>query len=209
MSWPAVVAAVASYLVGAIPTSFVVVRAVKGVDLRTVGSGNLGATNLYRLLGWRYAIPVGIFDILKGAIPVAVFGPLAGLGALGSTALGVIAVAGHVFSAFVSFKGGKGVATGGGVILGLAPLAFLVALAVWIVVVRVSGYVSLGSILSALVLPPAIWLLHPGRREIVLPVAVLALLVVWLHRANIRRLLDGTENRFGRRPVTARGGTAT
>lgn len=197
-----VLAIVASYLLGAIPTSQWVVRAVKGVDLRTVGSGNLGATNLYRLLGWRYAIPVGLFDAAKGAIPVAFIGPWAGLGVVGSLLLGVVAVVGHVFSVFVKFKGGKGVATGSGIVLGLAPWAFVATLVVWIVTVRLSGYVSLGSILAALALPAAVWFLHPERREVVLYLAALSLIIIWMHRANIRRLIDGTENRFGRRAGT-------
>jgi glycerol-3-phosphate acyltransferase PlsY len=193
------VAIVAAYLVGAIPTSYLVVRLARGVDLRSVGSGNLGATNLYRLLGWRYAIPVGIFDMLKGAFPVVVLAPWVGASALGAVGLGLLAVLGHVFSVFVGFQGGKGVATGSGIVLGLAPLGFLVALLIWIVTVRGTGYVSLGSILGALVLPPAIWILHPLRRDIVWPTAVLCLLIIWLHRANIRRLLAGTEHRFGPR----------
>lgn len=203
-----VVAIVAAYLLGAVPTSYWVVRVVKGIDLRTVGSGNLGATNLYRLLGWKYAVPVGMFDVLKGAIPVWVLAPMAGVGELGAALLGVTAVLGHVFSVFVNFRGGKGVATGGGVILGLAPWAFLVSLVIWIVVVRLSGYVSLGSVLSALALPPAILLLHPERsRELVAVIAGLALLVVWMHRANMRRLMTGTENRFGRRAVPREEGS--
>ena len=192
-------AVVASYLLGAIPTSLWVVRAVKGRDLRSVGSGNLGATNLYRLLGFGYAIPVALFDALKGAVPVALLGPWAGLGLVGSFLLGVVAVGGHAFSVFANFKGGKGVATGSGIVLGLAPWAFVVTLGVWIVTVRLSGYVSLGSILAAAVLPPAVWLLHPDRHAIVWGMAVLSATIIWLHRGNIRRLLDGTENRFGQR----------
>jgi glycerol-3-phosphate acyltransferase PlsY len=194
-----IAAVVIAYLVGAIPTSFIVVRLARGIDLRTVGSGNLGATNLYRQLGWRYAVPVAVFDMLKGAFPVAVVAPWVGLGLVGSVALGMVAVLGHVYSVFVSFKGGKGVATGGGIILGLAPWAFVISLVLWLLVVWLSGYVSLGSIVAALSLPPAVWLLHPDRRELVLPVAMLALLVTWFHRANIRRLIAGTENRFGRK----------
>ncbi len=190
-------AVVASYLLGAIPTSHWVAQGFKGIDLRTVGSGNLGATNLYRQLGWRYAIPVGLFDMLKGAVPVALFGPWAGAGEIGSLLLGVVAVFGHVFSLFVGFKGGKGVATGGGIVLGFAPWAFLVALLVWVVTTRLSGYVSLGSILGALALPPAVWFLHPSHRAAVPYVAVLSALVIWFHRANIGRLMAGTENRFG------------
>jgi glycerol-3-phosphate acyltransferase PlsY len=194
-----IAAAVIAYLIGAVPTSFIVVRLARGIDLRTVGSGNLGATNLYRQLGWRYAVPVAVFDMLKGAFPVAVVAPWVGLGLVGSVALGMVAVLGHVYSVFVSFKGGKGVATGGGIILGLAPWAFVISLVLWLLVVWLSGYVSLGSIVAALSLPPAVWLLHPDRRELVLPVAMLALLVTWFHRANIRRLIAGTENRFGRK----------
>jgi glycerol-3-phosphate acyltransferase PlsY len=203
------VAILASYFLGAIPTSYWVVRAVKGIDLRTVGSGNLGATNLYRLMGWKYAIPVAAFDVLKGAIPVWVFAPMAGLGELGAVGLGLMAVLGHVFSVFVSFRGGKGVATGGGVILGLAPWAFLVSLVIWIVTVRLSGYVSLGSVLGALSLPAAVLLLHPERSgDFVAAVGCLTALVVWLHRANLRRLMAGTEHRFGRRAGAAHEGDA-
>ncbi len=192
-------AVVASYLLGAIPTSHWVAQGLKGIDLRTVGSGNLGATNLYRQLGWRYAIPVGLFDMAKGAIPVALLGPWAGAGEIGSLLLGVVAVFGHVFSLFVGFKGGKGVATGGGIVLGFAPWAFLVALLVWMITTKLSGYVSLGSILGALALPPALWFLHPSHRAAVPYVLLLSSLVIWFHRANIGRLLAGTENRFGAR----------
>ena len=192
------IALVAAYLLGSIPFALIAGR-LNGVDLRTVGSGNLGATNLYRQLGWGYAIPVGIFDMLKGAIPVAVFGPWAGAGLVGALLLGVVAVLGHVFSVFVGFKGGKGVATGGGIVLGVAPYAFLVSLLVWILTTKLSGYVSLGSILGAIALPPAVWFLHPGQRAIVPYVAGLAALVIWFHRANLKRLMAGTENRFGTR----------
>lgn len=145
---------IVSYLLGSIPTSYLVGRLAKGIDLRQVGSKNLGATNLYRSLGWRYAIPVGLFDLAKGAIPVWVFGPRAGDGPWWPLALGVAAVVGHVFSVFVGFKGGKGVATTAGVVLGVAPWATLVALGLWAVVVRLTGYVSLGSIVAAAALPP-------------------------------------------------------
>jgi glycerol-3-phosphate acyltransferase PlsY len=186
-------------LLGAIPTSHWVALGFKGIDLRTVGSGNLGATNLYRQLGWRYAIPVGVFDMLKGAVPVAFIGPLVGASQIGALLLGLVAVLGHVFSVFVGFKGGKGVATGGGIVLGFAPWAFLVSLTVWGVTTKLSGYVSLGSIFGALALPPAVWLLHPLQRATVPWIAALSALVIWFHRANIRRLLAGTENRFGSR----------
>ena len=187
----------ASYLVGAIPTSYLVVRMVKGQDLRQLGSGNLGATNLFRVLGWRYAVPVGLFDMLKGAVPVLVFAPRAGGGSVAALGLGAAAVLGHVFPVFLGFRGGKGVATGAGVVLGLAPLAFLAALVTWALVVKLTGYVSLGSVLAATVLPPAVYLLHPDRRPMIGLFILLATLIIVLHWKNIRRLLSGTENRFG------------
>ena len=191
-----VIAFIAAYLVGAIPTSFLIGKWVKGIDLRTVGSGSLGATNLYRVLGWKFAVPVALFDALKGATPVAIFGPWAGTTTTGALLLGITAVFGHVFSVFVSFNGGKGVAPSAGIVLGLAPSAFGVTLAIWGVVLSISGYVSLASIVAALVLPAAIWLLQPSRRGTVLGFAVLGVVVIWFHRANIKRLLNGTENRI-------------
>lgn len=195
---------VASYLLGAIPTSWIVVRLVKGQDLRRLGSGNLGATNLFRQLGWTYAVPVGLFDVLKGVVPVVVFGPRAGEGTLLALLLGMTAVVGHVYSVFVRFKGGKGVATGAGVVLAMAPWAVVSSLAVWLVVLRLSGYVSLASIVAAAVLPVGIWFLHPALRPVVWLFALLAALIVVMHRANVARLLQGTEHRFGRAAGEAR-----
>jgi len=191
----------ASYLIGAIPTSYLVGRVFKGVDLREHGSRNLGATNLYRTLGWRYAVPVGLFDVAKGAIPVLMFGPWAPEIPYFPLWCGVLAVVGHVFSVFVGFKGGKGVATAGGMVIALAPLAFSVVVAVWVMVVWLTGYVSLGSIIAAALFPVADWVLHPARRSPVTLAIDLALagFLIWKHRANIQRLLAGTENRFGRR----------
>ena len=189
---------VASYLLGSLPTSWIVVKLVKGQDLRQLGSGNLGATNLYRQLGWRWALPAALIDVGKGVVPVLVFGPRAGGGEIMALLLGITAVLGHVFSLFVNFKGGKGVATGAGVLLGLAPWAALVAIVLWGLIVKLTGYVSLGSVVAAAALVPALWLLYPGRRELVWPFALLALMIIVLHRANIQRLLKGTEHRFGR-----------
>ena len=191
----------ASYLLGAFPTSFLVGRLLKGIDLREHGSRNLGATNLYRTLGWRYAVPVGLFDVAKGAIPVLAFGPRAPEVPYFPIWCGVMAVVGHVFSVFVGFKGGKGVATAAGMVIGLAPLAFPVVVVVWGLIVWLTGYVSLGSIVAAALFPLADWLLHPARRSPVTLAIDLALagFLIWKHRANIRRLMAGTENRFGKR----------
>ncbi|MEK7380494.1 MAG: glycerol-3-phosphate 1-O-acyltransferase PlsY [Gemmatimonadota bacterium] len=196
---------VASYLLGAIPTSFLAARYLGGVDLRRVGSGNLGATNLYRALGWRFAVPVGLVDAAKGAIPVLVFAPRAGGGVTVALLLGACAIAGHVFSVFVGFKGGKGVATSAGALLGLAPLALLVALAVWAVVVGLTRYVSLGSILAAAVFPVAVAWFYPGSFEVLVFSIGLAGLIIAFHQANVRRLLAGTESRFGTRSAPGAG----
>jgi glycerol-3-phosphate acyltransferase PlsY len=204
-----ILAIVGAYLVGAIPTSYWVVRMVKGVDLRTVGSGNLGATNAFRQLGWPLAVAIALFDMAKGVIPVVLLAPWAGLGPVGAMLLGIVAVAGHVFSVFVGFRGGKGVATGGGVILGLAPWAWLVALLTWASVTKLTGFVSLGSIIAAAVLPVAVWLLHASVRPALPIIVALSLAIIWLHRANIRRLLDGTESRFGRKARATTAGTAS
>jgi glycerol-3-phosphate acyltransferase PlsY len=194
----------ASYLVGAIPTSYLAGRLIRGIDLREHGSRNLGATNLYRVLGWRYAVPVGLFDVAKGLIPVLGFAPRASSSDLFALVCGLTAVLGHAFSVFVGFKGGKGVATAAGVMLGLAPIALAVAAAVWAALVFTTGYVSLGSIAAAAVFPVAVVVLEPPaeRGMLWLDVAVAAA-IIWFHRGNIQRLLKGTENRFGRRAAPA------
>ena len=197
---PAVLWLVASYFVGAIPTSYLAGRIFRGIDLREHGSKNLGATNVYRTLGWRYAVPVGLVDIAKGAVPVLVFAPQVSSSQFYALACGIVAIIGHVFSVFVRFRGGKGVATAAGVMLGLAPLALGVAALTWLLVLKLTGYVSLASIAAAALFPAAVYLLErPDRPEILWLDALVAAAIIWLHRANIRRLLNGTESRFGRR----------
>ena len=200
MNPPAALWLLASYLVGAIPTSYIAGRLFRGIDLREHGSKNLGATNVYRTLGWRYAVPVGLFDIAKGAVPVLLFAPRVSNSQLFALACGIAAIVGHVFSVFVRFRGGKGVATAAGVMLGLTPLAIGIAALVWMAVVALSGYVSLASVAAAAVFPVAVFLLErPERPEILWVDALVAAAIIWLHRGNIRRLLNGTESRFGRR----------
>jgi glycerol-3-phosphate acyltransferase PlsY len=193
----------ASYFVGAIPTSYLLSRLFAGIDLRRHGSGNLGATNLYRVLGWKYAIPAAAVDVAKGAIPVLVFASQLSDSQLFALACGVAAILGHVFSVFVGFKGGKGVATAAGVMLGLAPLALAVSAIIWAVLVRLTGYVSVASIAAAAVLPLAVYLLEDATSPVLLWIATaIAAGVILLHRRNIQRLLKGTENRFGRRATS-------
>jgi glycerol-3-phosphate acyltransferase PlsY len=193
----------ASYFMGAIPTSYLLSRFFAGIDLRQHGSGNLGATNLYRVLGWKYAIPAAVVDIAKGVTPVLVFAPQVSHSQLIALGCGVAAILGHVFSVFVGFKGGKGVATAAGVLLGLAPLALAASAVVWALLVRLTGYVSVGSIVAAAVLPLAVYLLEGSTSPALLWIAAaIAAGVILLHRRNIQRLLKGTENRFGRRATS-------
>jgi glycerol-3-phosphate acyltransferase PlsY len=199
----AAAALLASYLLGSIPTSYLVGRTFRGIDLREHGSGNLGATNLYRTLGWKFALPVALFDIAKGAVPVLAIAPVVSSSQLFALACGLMAVVGHVYSLFVRFKGGKGVATAAGVMLGLSPYAVLALVVIWAAVVFATGYVSLGSIVAAALLPLLVWVLDPGSRNLVALDALVAAGIIWLHRANIRRLLAGTESRFGKRRATA------
>jgi glycerol-3-phosphate acyltransferase PlsY len=195
---------VASYLLGAVPTSYLAGRLFRGIDLREHGSRNLGATNLYRVLGWRYAIPVGLFDAAKGLVPVLVFAPRVSSSELFALVCGLVAVVGHVFSVFVGFKGGKGVATAAGVMLGLTPAALGVAVLVWVALVYLTGYVSVGSIAAAAIFPVAVYLLEPPAQPAMLWLDIaVAAAIVWLHRGNVQRLLKGTENRFGRRAATS------
>ncbi len=187
-----------AYLAGSIPTSFLAARYGAGIDLREHGSKNLGATNLYRVLGWKYAIPVGLFDVAKGAVPVflaaahltASWAPLA---------VGVAAVVGHVFSVFLKFRGGKGVATAAGVVLALAPAALGIAALMWLAVLFGTGYMSLASMLGAITFPVAVRVMYPGNGYVLAVGIGLALFILYTHRSNIKRLLTGTENRFGRR----------
>lgn len=191
----------AAYAAGAIPTSLWVGRILHGVDLRREGSGNLGATNVFRVLGWKTALPVVLVDILKGWAPAALFPQVAGAGGAGwGMAYGAASILGHVFSFWVRFRGGKGVATSAGVFLALAPLGTGVALAVWILAVWTTGFVSVGSIAAALTLPAVLLAIPDGREPLLLPVTVLlAAFVLWTHRANIARLARGEEHRFGRK----------
>jgi len=192
-----------AYLLGATPTSYVAGRLGRGIDLRQHGSHNLGATNVYRVLGWRYAIPVGLIDVAKGVVPVAILGPWSNGPAWFTVALGIAAVLGHMFSPYVRFRGGKGVATTAGVFLALAPLAVLISLAIWGATLWLSGYVSVGSLTVAVLFPLWVRLTAPGEPYTLGAAIVLALLLVYTHRANIRRLREGTENRFRTRKGVA------
>lgn len=186
-----------AYLVGATPTSFLAGRFAYGIDLREHGSGNLGATNVFRVLGWRAAVPVGLVDVAKGWIPAALFPRWDGVAdPEWALAYGAAAIVGHVFSIYVRFNGGKGVATSAGVFTALAPWATLAALVVWVAVVALTRIVSLSSLMAAAALPVAVYLTGEPTPTLWLAVG-LAVFVIYAHRSNVGRLLRGEENRFG------------
>ena len=196
------IAVVVGYILGSIPFAYLAGKLTRGIDLREHGSGNLGATNVYRTLGGKIAAVVLVLDALKGAIPVLLVRRFA-VGdhlALWAVAAGIAAIAGHAKPIFLLWRGGgKGVATAAGVFLALAPIPTLVALVTWLLVVLVSGYVSLASLAAAVALPIAIALLV-GTGSVLFGVSVvIALFVFWTHRANIGRLRRGEEHRFGRK----------
>ena len=199
-----VIMLVLAYLIGATPTSYVAGKLGKGIDLRQHGSNNLGATNVYRVLGWTYAIPVGLIDVVKGAVPVAILGPWSNGPAWFTVALGLAAVVGHMFSPYVRFRGGKGVATAAGMFLALAPLAIAISLAIWAVTLWLSGYVSVASLTVAVLFPLWVGLTAAaGQPYTFWASVVLALLIIYSHRANIQRLSAGTEHRFRTRKGVA------
>lgn len=201
-----VAAVIAAYLVGSIPTAYLVGKA-NGVDLRTVGSGNLGATNVFRTLGWKAGLFVYVVDMAKGALPVALLPAAAGVarGWPWGVVFGIAAIAGHVRPVFLMGKGGgKGVATASGVFLALAPIPALCAFIAFVIVVSLTRYVSLGSLIGALVLPASLLVIERAVTPLVIVSGVIAAFVFWTHRENIARLRNGTERRVGR----SREGTA-
>jgi len=196
-----------SYLTGSIPTSIIVSRVAKNIDIREHGSGNAGATNVYRILGWKYALIVLFLDIFKAWIPTAIYATkiflsisIPDIGFI-QILCGFSAVLGHTYPIFAGFRGGKGVGSLIGVLLALFPFAFPLCLIVAIFVVVTTGYVSLGSIFAAISLPIIILIL-PGLGIITpnLSLVIFSLLVPWFviytHRSNISRIRNGTENRF-------------
>lgn len=183
----------AAYLIGSIPTGLLLGKAY-GIDVRKEGSGNIGATNLYRTVGRKVGIVTLIGDCLKGLLPVLLV-KLSSFPPEYAAWTGLAAFCGHVFSAFLKFKGGKGVATALGVFLALAPLAVTVAVALFAIMMFVWRYVSLGSISAAAAMPIAVWLLG-GTRTVMIVTLLIALIVIARHHENIKRLLSGAENRF-------------
>lgn len=188
-----------AYLLGSTPTGLLLARA-RGIDLRERGSGNLGATNLYRATGFGLASACLLVDVGKGLVPARYFPRIDSVDVPQlALAYGAAAVLGHVFSAWVKFRGGKGVATGGGVYLALAPAAVGMAFIVWVLVIFLSRIASLASLAAATLFPGLVWL-SGHRFDFVFWASLpLVALVWWTHRSNIRRLLAGLEPRTTRR----------
>jgi len=195
-----VLAVVGGYLLGSLPGGYIVGKGIKGIDVRKFGSGNIGATNVLRVVGKKAAAIVLLIDLGKGAAAVYLAGLFsAGLDPSFTKAIaGLACISGHNWSFFLKFRGGKGVATSAGVFLLLTPLPFIFALVTMSLVVGITRYVSLGSMASAVALPFYIWILM-GKEElsyIVLGVVVAALIIL-RHRSNLKRLLAGQENKLG------------
>jgi glycerol-3-phosphate acyltransferase PlsY len=191
-----------SYLIGAVPTGLVLVRVLTGEDIRQHGSGNIGTVNVLRVAGPATAAAVLIVDILKGLIPVLLAARTLGSPAA-AVACGLTAIVGHNWSVFLGFQGGKGIATSLGVLLGLSWPAAAVAAVVWIVVVAITRYASLGSLLAVASVPISLWRLHQPPEYVVFGI-VAALFAIYRHRGNIQRLAAGTELR-----ITDRGAPKT
>ena len=206
---------VAAYLYGAVPFGFLAAKLIKGVDIRKVGSGNIGATNAARVLGFRFFPIVFLLDVSKGLLPTLIAQHNAAQGRYDPSpfviACGVAAILGHIFPIYLGFRGGKAVATSAGVFLVLAPGAALICGGIWTIVFAVWRYVSLASIAAAFTLPAAIWLSNRdplGSGAFLFGFTALAAAsVIALHRSNIGRLLSGTEHKVGSpRPPTGNGG---
>lgn len=185
---------IGAYLLGSVPTGLLLAKAFGDIDIRSTGSGNIGATNVYRTLGKKLGIMTLVGDCLKGLVPV-IIAQHVGFSATWIAAVGLTAFLGHVYTVFLGFKGGKGVATALGVFLAISPPSVLVALAVFIAVLAGWRYVSLASITAAAVTPSLIALIEKTPVYTAMAL-VIAGLVIWRHRENIRRLRAGEESKF-------------
>jgi acyl phosphate:glycerol-3-phosphate acyltransferase len=210
-----------SYLIGSIPNSILISRAVSGIDIRKHGSGNAGGTNVMRVLGWKYGLLVIFLDALKGAIAVVIisrlfYGPLPFENVspfddftLVQIIAGMSAVIGHIWTVFAEFKGGKGIATALGMLLTLITIDMLIAVGIFALVVLISRYVSLGSIIAAISVPATLFirenLFHvdiPGYSTLFPFIVGVTVLVIYTHRKNLVRIINGNENKINFRKKT-------
>lgn len=228
--------ALSSYLIGAIPTSIIVSKAVKGIDIRQYGSGNAGGTNVFRVLGWKAGLFVTLFDMFKGIVPVSfIVGyftqhPLDALPSVPFIVFqllaGIAAMLGHIYTVFAGFKGGKGVSTGAGVVIGIAPITMVFVMATFFITLFLTRYVSVSSMAGAVSIPTVMairrfilggdvdaqypihlfgieFVLHDSLDTITIATSVvIALVIIYTHRTNIERLRNGTENRLFAKKTT-------
>jgi len=195
---------IAAFFLGAIPFGFLAGK-LQGKDIRTLGSGNIGATNAFRELGLKAGLTVFLLDAMKGFLPI--FGATQAMPGLGDgwrVGIGLAAILGHIYSPFVRFKGGKGAATALGVLIALSPVVALITFLVFVVVVSLTRYVSLGSILGAVAEIAVFWLVIPSSSLFLKLFGTIAgLFVIVRHRANISRLLAGTESKVGQKKAAS------
>jgi len=192
-----IVILISAYLLGATPVGYIITKLIKGVDIRTLGSGNPGATNVLRSVGAAAGIATFILDALKGYLAVVIAVKLTGNAHIYWWLLaGLCAVCGHIWTVFLGFKGGKGVATACGVFFALMPAATFAAFTLFLVVVYLTRYVSVGSICAAAFLPACAWLMHEPK-IICAFATIVGILVIIKHKNNIKRLIKGIENKFG------------
>lgn len=197
LTW--IVSLIAAYLIGGIPFGYLIGR-MRGIDIRTVGSGNIGATNVFRTVGKKWGLLAFALDVLKGLVPVLIVKHVTSIDHL-PLAVGVMCVMGHMLTPYMKFKGGKGVATGFGMLLGLVPALVGVAFALFVVVFALSHYISLGSCVAALFMAITIWfpiLGSNGASDLpeAIVVTLISLFVIVKHRSNIKRLIQGNENKI-------------
>ena len=198
-----------SYLLGSIPFGVIISRLWKGIDIREYGSKNPGATNVYRVIGPFPAAIVLLLDVVKGLLAVLLLSRISidqiTLGSVNLKIITAVAVIlGHVFPVFAYFKGGKGVATGLGAVMALAPLEISLAVILFVIIVALTRYISLGSLCAALFLLFALvferyYLQKPVSGELLIAILILNAFIFYTHRSNIKRLLNGTENKFSRK----------
>jgi len=212
---PIIIIAILSYLIGSVPTSIIVARKARGIDIRQHGSGNAGGTNVIRVLGWKAGTLVILLDISKGLIATMLIarmmqGPIPFANktpfddfTLVQIIAGCAAILGHIWTLFAGFRGGKGIATAGGMLIGVAPVEVAVSFGVFAIVFLVSHYVSLGSLSAAVAFPLTMFFREnvflveiEGYHTLIFFSLGISLLIIYTHRSNIRRLLKGTENRI-------------
>ncbi len=215
--------AILSYLVGSTPTAIIVARVLKGIDIRQHGSGNAGGTNVIRVLGWKAGVFVIVCDMAKGLFATMIIAQLMNVLPFANArpfdqfpvmqiVAGCAAMLGHIWTLFAGFKGGKGIATAGGMLIGIAPIEVAVSLGVFALVFLISHYVSLGSLTAAATFPLTMVLREnvfmidiPSYSTLVWFSVAISLLIIYTHRANIQRLIKGTENRISRIPLFSKG----